>query len=283
MLILSLLAFAAAAVSSDQCRAGVVENVIADRDRAAPLILVTTEGDRFRIYGTDFIDARNWRAYEPLQICSDAPPSGIMKIKNERRGELVVARWVDSASQNHPGVPALTRVPDASLSARFRVDPAYPHNAHAKVVGAFAVTEPPDAHLVAAWSGGYLPITLAFSDGRCFLMDADYNGGSLSNGRLTQASCDKPRTLIEPPTPPPSDPSLRLVGSSWGYNAWLNPKLNTTTVTAPYVKTFEPLFTARMRTLAIMAMNGPDYPGGNVTLVGWINGKLMVVTLEVGW
>jgi len=195
---------------------------------------------------------------------------------------LGLLAFAAATASSAPGAPRLTRVPDASLSDLFRVDPAYPRNAHAKAVGAFVVTEPAGAHLRAAWSGGYLPITLAFSDGRCFLMTADYNGGKLSNGRLTQASCkNQPANVPEPA--PPSDPSLRFVSSSWGYNAWLNPKSHTTTVTAPYVKTFEPLFTARMTTLAMMAMNGPDFPGGNVTLVGRINGKPMVVTLEVGW
>jgi hypothetical protein len=31
---------------------------------------------------------------------------------------------------------------------------------------------------------------------------------------------------------------------------------------------FKPLFTAQMATIAFMAMNGPHYSGGNVTLVG---------------
>ena len=282
MINLSLLAFAAAAVSNDPCHAGVIEKVTADHDGTAPLTLVTTDGDRFRIYGTDFIDVREWRAHERLLICPDAPPAGVMKIKNEARRELVVARSLRVATQTDEGAPALTRVPDATLYDRFKVDPSYPHNAHAKVVGAFEVAEPAGTRLVSAWSGGYLPITLSFSDGRCFLLDADYNG-TLSNGRLSWASCENPRTINEPPAPPPTDPSLRLVASSWGYNAWLNQRSHTTIVTAPYVKTFEPLFTARMTTLAMMAMNGPDFPGGNVTLVGRINGKLMVVTLEVGW
>jgi len=41
------------------------------------------------------------------------------------------------------------------------------------------------------------------------------------------------------------------------------------------------LFSARMAVSAILAMNGVDWPGGNVTLVGRINGRLTVVTLAV--
>jgi hypothetical protein len=187
------------------------------------------------------------------------------------------------ASQAEPGAPALTRVPDASLSDRFHVDPSYPRNAHVKVVGAFTVAEPAGTRLLSVWSPGYLPLTLSFSDGRCFSLTADYIGRTLSNGRLSRTNCDDRRTINQPPAPPPPDRSLRLVGSSWGYNAWLKPGSHTTIITAPYAKTFEPLFTARMTTIAMMAMNGPDWPGGNVTLVGRVGGRLMAVTLDVGW
>lgn len=187
------------------------------------------------------------------------------------------------ASQTEPGGPALTRIQDAALSDRFLVDPAYSRPAHAKVVGAFVITEPTGTHLLAAWSPGFLPVTLKFSDGRCFSLSADYVGGTLSNGHLSRTSCDDRRTIDKSPAPQPSDRSLRLIGSSWGYNAWANHRTGTTIVTAPYVKTFVPLFTARMTTIAIMAMNGPDWPGGNVTLVGRVSGRLMEVTLDVGW
>lgn len=35
--------------------------------------------------------------------------------------------------------------------------------------------------------------------------------------------------------------------------------------------------------MAMMAMNGPHWPGGNLTLVGKIKGRLTVMTLEVGY
>lgn len=189
------------------------------------------------------------------------------------------------ATPPEPNAPALTRVPDATLSSLFRVDPAYRRAAaaHANVVGAFAVVEPADTHLVAAWSPGFLPVTLSFSNGRCYSLEADYVGGTLSNGRLTQVTCEGRQSFEEPPAPPPSGRSLRLVGSAWGYGAWADDRTGTTIVTAPHAKTFEPLFTARMESRAIMAMNGPDWLGGNVTLVGRIDGRPMVVTLEVSY
>jgi hypothetical protein len=185
-----------------------------------------------------------------------------------------------------PGAPALTRIPDASLADLFRVDPAYPRadHAHVKVIGAYAVAEPRRTRLVAAWGQGFLPVTLSFSDGRCFSFSADYVGGILSNGRLTRTGCEhRPNFEPQPPAPPPPGRTLRLVGSGWGFDAWADDKAGTTLVTVPFAKTFEPFFTTRMPVTAIMAMNGIDWPGGNVTLVGRIHGRVTIVTLEVGY
>ena len=189
---------------------------------------------------------------------------------------------------NSPGV---TRIPNAALSNLFRVDPAYRREAGAgvwagagvKVVGAFAIAEPAGMHFIAAWSPGFLPVTLSFSDGRCYLFDASYFVGTLSNGRLSPVSCEGRRSVDRPPPPPPSDRSLRLIGSPWDFAAWIDIKAGVTIITAPHAKAFEPLFTARMTTAAIMAMNSPDAPAGDITLVGRIDGRLTVVTLEVSY
>jgi hypothetical protein len=194
-----------------------------------------------------------------------------------------------------PGAPALTRIPDLTLSGLFRANQSYRRAsisgqdlwpaaaATAKVVGAFAVAEPPRTHLIAAWSPGFLPVTLSFSDGRCFSLSADYDHGTLSNGRLNRVGCEGRRTFDLPPPPKPSNQSLRLLASAGGYSAWTNAQTGTTTVTVPWAKTFESLFTARMKATAMMALNSIDAPLGNVTLVGRINGRLTIVTLEVGY
>lgn len=198
------------------------------------------------------------------------------------------------ATPPEPGAPALSRIPDSQLSSLFKVNRTYRRagknsrlwrtsGATAKVVGAFAIAEPPGMHFVDAWALGFLPVTLSFSDGRCFSMSADYVNGTLSNGRLNRVSCEGRRTVDGPPPPKPADQSLRLLGSAWGYGAWTDPKTSITIVAAPFQTKFEPLFTARMKATAMMAMNSPDAPFGNVTLVGKINGRLSVVTLEVGY
>lgn len=185
-----------------------------------------------------------------------------------------------------PDAPILTRIPDTTLSSLFRVDPDYKRGVspgHVKVVGAFEIAETQKRHFVAAWSPGFLPVTLSFDDGRCYSLQADYTGGTLSNGRMSKVGCTDRQTNEQAPFSPPPGSRLRFVGSAWGYGAWASDRAGTTLVTAPYAKIFQPLFTAQMSTSAIMAMNGPDFPGGNVTLVGRVGGRLTIVTLEVGY
>lgn len=191
------------------------------------------------------------------------------------------------AVPSDPDAPPLARIPDAALSGLFAVDQAYRRGSargYAKVVGAFAIAETSNAHVVSAWSPGFLPVSVLLSDGRCYSLQADYVGGTLSNGRMSKVGCEGQQ---KPATPPLQRPalarSLRYIGAAWGYEAWADDRAKTTIITAPGAKTFQPLFTARMTTLAIMAMNGPDWPGGNVTLVGRIKGRLTAVTLEVGY
>jgi hypothetical protein len=193
----------------------------------------------------------------------------------------------DVAVPSELGAPLLTRIPDAAVSSLIHAVPTYRRGSavgHAKVVGAFAIAETSKAHVVEAWSPGFLPVTLSLSDGRCYSLQADYEGGTLSNGRLRKVGCEGRRKFDEPTLPaPPPGRSLRLIGTAWGYGAWADDRSNTTIVTAPGAKTFQPLFTAQLTTSAIMAMNGPDWPGGNVTLVGKMKGRLTIVTLEVGY
>ena len=200
-----------------------------------------------------------------------------------------------SGGGSRPGVavpsdasaPPLARIPDTAVFSLIQVDPAYKRGSavgHAKVVGSFDIAETSKAHVVAAWSPGFLPVWLSFSDGRCYLLQADYEGGTLSNGRLSKTGCEGRRKFDEPALlPPPPGRSLRFIGAAWGYGAWADDRAKTTIITAPGATTFQPLFTAKMTTIAIMAMNGPDWPGGNVTLIGKAKGRSTVVTLEVGY
>lgn len=182
--------------------------------------------------------------------------------------------------------PRLTRLSDAEVSRLVKPDPSYRRGkstAHTKVVGAFAIDED-KAKVVAAWSFGFLPITVEFDDGRCLLLSANYIGGTLSNGRFESAQCDDRRPAKQPAkASPPAGQSLRYLGSSWDFGAWIDDRKRQTIVTAPTATKYQPLFSVNMDGLAIAAMSGPDYPGGNVTLVGRADGRLVVLTLEVGY
>ncbi len=190
------------------------------------------------------------------------------------------------AVPSDPNAPPLARIPDTAVSRLIQVDPAYKRGSavgYAKVVGAFSIAETRKSHVVAAWSPGFLPVTFLLSDGRCYVLQADYEGGTLSNGRLSRSGCERPPQVDEPAfRPPPVGRSLRFIGTAWGYGAWVDDQAKTTIITAQSGTTFQPLFTAQMTSIAIMAMGSPDSPSGNVTLVGRINGRLTSVTIGVG-
>jgi hypothetical protein len=201
------------------------------------------------------------------------PPAGYSGDASVRPGVAMPAE---------PGSPKLTRIPDAALADRFRLLPSYPRLAQAKlkVVGAFAIAES-KTRLTAAWAPGFLPVTLAFSDGRCFTFTADYVGGTLSNGRLTHAACARPERAPLRSEPSAPSPKLRLIGTAWSHEAWADDRHGTTLVTVRVRDRFDPLFTSPMRTKAIMAMDGVDWNGGAVTLVGQLDGRLVLVVLEL--
>jgi len=183
-----------------------------------------------------------------------------------------------------PESPALAATTDFDRPGMISLMPGYPRkDAHVAVISAYTIAETKRARVTAAWSRGYLPVSLSFSDGRCFDFTADYNGPRLSNAQLTRIACGPPWKDGATPPPPPAGSALHLVGTGWGYAAWVNDKVGTSIITGPYAKTYQPYLAVRMPVIGIMAMNGVDYPGGNLTLVGRYRGRLSVVVLEVGY
>jgi hypothetical protein len=189
------------------------------------------------------------------------------------------------ASNPEKDAPLILSVEANRLAGRVHVVPEYSRadHAHVAVVGAYTVQEPKGTHLIESWGVGFLPVILSFSDGRCFAFTAEYIGGHLSNARVARIGCDSRRVKEQLGPDAPASLSLKRIGTSWGYGAWFDAKSGSTLITVPFSKTFEPFLTARMKVTAIQAMNGPDWPGGNVTLVGRIHGRLTIVTLDVSY
>lgn len=183
-----------------------------------------------------------------------------------------------------PDVPHLEALDHAAIAQRIRMLPDYANaaNAHAKVVGAYTIAESDGARFVDAWGVGYLPLNLKRSDGTCFALHAD-TSGVLSNARLTPVGCDARRIVEKPSAAPLAGSTLRYIDTGWSFSAWQDAKAKETLVTRPWAKTFEPFFAIRMDVFGIAAMNGPDWPGGNVTLAGRIDGRLTIVVLEVAY
>lgn len=178
--------------------------------------------------------------------------------------------------------PRLTRLSDASLQGQFHIDPAYSKPASVKVVGAYTIDEWPGGAFLSAWGRGFMPESIAFSDGRCFSFHADYLYGTLWNGRLNRVACVP--TPLQPTSPkmsPPAGSPLRLVASQGRYAAWRDEASGTTFVTAPFADKFAPFFSTRLHILAMFAVNGVDFPGGNITFLTRLDGRLTLVTLEV--
>lgn len=189
------------------------------------------------------------------------------------------------AAPAEPGMPRLDALDRGLIERRIRMLPGYANaaKAHATVVGAYTIADTSRARFVDAWGPGYLPLNLKRSDGRCFALGADYVGGRLSNARLRPIGCDARRRVEEPGAAPPAGSTLRPIGTAWGYSAWRDAKAGETLVTRPWAKTFDPFFAIRMEVVAIAAMNGPDWPGGNMTLAGRIDGRLTIVVLDIGY
>src|SRR5581483_7192011 len=70
MIVSFLAALLLAASARGGCDRDTLAAVVNDHDRAAAYVLVTTSGRRLRAYGQDFINPNEWRARDPLDICT---------------------------------------------------------------------------------------------------------------------------------------------------------------------------------------------------------------------
>ena len=81
---------AATAAQATRCESAMVTSIFRDTDDAAPLTIEASDGRRFRVFGTDFIDVREWKQGEPLRICpKEAHPFQTFEIADTKRDEAV--------------------------------------------------------------------------------------------------------------------------------------------------------------------------------------------------
>ena len=135
------------------------------------------------------------------------------------------------ATQVEPGAPTLAATTDFDRPGMIGLMPGYPRaDAHVAVVGAYTIAETKGARVTAAWSRGYLPVSLSLSDGRCFDFTADYDGPHLSNAHLTKVACGPPWKDGATPPPAPAGSGLRLAGTGSGYAAWVDDTAGTSII-----------------------------------------------------
>ncbi len=70
---------------------------------------------------------------------------------------------------------------------------------------------------------------------------ADYEHGTLSNGRVNRVNCAGKRTINWPQPPKPNDLLLRLLAAPFGYAGWTNLRTGATIVTGTVPKPFRAL------------------------------------------
>lgn len=194
------------------------------------------------------------------------------------RGAPPIALSVDA------GTPVLTSLASTTIEPMVHILPTYRGAAKSsiKVIGAYRITEPAGTRLVNASASGYLPVELRFNDGRCFTLTAEYAGPTLSNAALHGVGCDERAPVAEPASPaPPADRALRKIGVSWGFAAWADDQIGVTYVTTPFAKIYQPFMAVRMPVTKIMAMNSPDAPLADMTLLTRIDEQPVLMTLEV--
>ena len=190
---------------------------------------------------------------------------------------LLLALGFATAVQQSAHPPSVTNIDAVSVAKAFRLPHRGRTSSKIEVVNAYELSLPEGRRIVASHSGGFLPVEITLDNGDCYLIQADYIDGGFHNGTLSPRMCSKdwPDAKGEPPIPPRS--GITLAGQSWGYSAWRDDRTGTTTVVDGWAHA-DPLILS-IDTVGIGAMRGPDSPGGEISLVGRLDGRPAFVTV----
>ena len=175
--------------------------------------------------------------------------------------------------------PTLTSIEPEHVASAFHVRTQAHDKPKIEVVNAYEIRLPDHRRIVDLHSGGFLPVEITLDDGTCFLIEAEYVGGGFRNGKISQRACfgGWPNDRANVSLPP--RPGLSLAGKAWGYIAWRDDKTGVTTLVDTNSKGHPVIFDAGMEVVGMGAMRGPDSPGGEISLVGLLNGKPALVTV----
>lgn len=101
MLLISVLlaSMTGPSAAGPSCAYSAIRSVTRDRESAAPILLTTASGSRYRILGNDFIHSDRWKAGERLRLCTRPEDIYTIVISDVDRGEDVVGLRRDAPSR----------------------------------------------------------------------------------------------------------------------------------------------------------------------------------------
>lgn len=175
--------------------------------------------------------------------------------------------------------PTLTIVDPTSLSNVISFAPPPPQLARfgpSKVLWRVDVGLPVHAAVRRIRMTGYAPIVLELDDGRCF--GVGFNGASdrLVKASIARTACEPEGPAKAPPAPP--RPRLVAIGKAWNLDAWRDPRSGRTTLVPDHGPDAQPVLTTSMRVVAVGGLGAPDAPMTEVSLAGYIHGRLVLTT-----
>ncbi|RYF41993.1 MAG: hypothetical protein EOO38_20165 [Cytophagaceae bacterium] len=176
-------------------------------------------------------------------------------------------------------MPTLTSIELSQALAAFHIRTQSVNAPKFEVVNAYEIHLPDHRRIVGLHCCGFLPVEITLDDESCFLIDAEYIDGVFKNGKIVQKSCSAPRPSSEADLPAPPHLDMSLAGRAWGYVAWRDNKSGTTTVVDESSKDHPAIFDIGMAVVGMGVMRGPDTPGGEISLLGQLNGKPALVTV----
>ena len=186
-----------------------------------------------------------------------------------------------------PNVPALTQLDPAKALSVFTLDPTYRTGtgtaASLKPINFYAISRSRGKRVKAAWSFGFMPVVLEFSDGRCFIIKTDYIAGAFRNSKIEAYKCGTSSDAGIGGTPLPPKPGLRFINRSFGFDAWSDDRAKRVFVTNAWRDGSPTVLTTSMNVIAIGAMRSPDSPGADISFIGNAKTGPEIVTLGLSF